>query len=214
MARQQARAELRALVEQLDVPDCSCPLLLSCPCGESCREWAHDTCPACLALVGLMDVACDGPPCALHCRHCCGECDCPPQLFQPPCHHQVEAGRRCEGLSFAEFARLVKAAFPGCQTGRGGEDGCHEPPPPASPGVAMSRKEVVDLMERRARRGLSLWHHDDVRDPVETRLQTVAFRPAEKGRAAKLARLRNGAENVVLLTDEVRRAVEEGRAAA
>ena len=73
-------AYLRKLLSRLDVPDCKCPKYLSCPCHQECTGAA-----------------------ATECRHCRGQCHCPPVRYQPPCRHVLAAGA---ALTIEEKAAL------------------------------------------------------------------------------------------------------------
>lgn len=81
------RAESRRLLAALEIPDCSCELLLSCPCGESCTGAA-----------------------AAACACCRGECSHPPLLRQPPCRHRW--ARANQSLDVAEWAELQHSLCP------------------------------------------------------------------------------------------------------
>jgi hypothetical protein len=77
----------QSVLDQLEVAECDCALLLSCPCEESCP-----------------------PAKAAFCVHCRGECDCPPLKRQPPCHRHRKAADHSLGLE--EWARLQREACP------------------------------------------------------------------------------------------------------
>jgi hypothetical protein len=76
------RALARAL-KRLEPAECSCPLLLGCPCGQECVGDA-----------------------AAHCKHCRGQCHCPPLFPQPACIHVRNADR---GLDLDAFAGVLVA---------------------------------------------------------------------------------------------------------
>ena len=118
------------LCGKLDVPNCDCPVLLSCPCGEACIGEA-----------------------AKSCKHCRGECDCPPRLYQPPCIHVRKA---IHYLTLEQWADFLSETFAGTQ------DHYEDPPTPERPGRAMTREARVELMAERVERGESLYHPDDL----------------------------------------------------
>ncbi len=76
-----------ALLGRLEAPDCDCPLVLSCPCGQGCVGEA-----------------------ALSCPHCQERCDCPPLIAQEPCAHQRAAGHRLTLERWAELQRRLDPA--------------------------------------------------------------------------------------------------------
>lgn len=85
-----------AAIAALEIPDCDCPVDLSCPCRESCAAGPLPGCHVCVLGPGAS-----GPllhpgthaPCSGHCPHCNGSCDCLPATYQPPCRHVLEAAR-------------------------------------------------------------------------------------------------------------------------
>ncbi len=87
-------AWLPAVVAALEIPDCDCAVDLACPCEESCLVGPSSACHGCVLGEGVS-----GPlasharhlPCAGHCPHCRGECDCKPAAYQPLCRHMIDA---------------------------------------------------------------------------------------------------------------------------
>ncbi len=134
-----SRAEGLRLLDRLEIPDCDCATLKTCPCRESCAAWAPDTCPACLALLGMPDPA--GPRCAWHCRCCAGDCDHAPMLYQDPCHHV--AGHDWEvrgGLDFERWVELIYLVNP---------ELFEEPPPAPAAALVLRREARVTVYAQR-----------------------------------------------------------------
>lgn len=105
------------------------------------------------------------------CPHCRGECDCPPAAFQPPCRHTAE---RDHSVSVEEWAQLLLLAYP--------EDYA-EPRIPRSgfrAALVVSVSSRVDVMAKRRRAGLPLYHPDDL------------WRQDEASVGAVVGHLRNG----------------------
>jgi len=145
--------ELRTILARLEVPDCDCPLDLSCPCGESCTGQA-----------------------ALDCPHCRGECDCPPALYQPPCRHVLQAAH---GLSIERWHRLQLQLEPGPDDPpppagsdpngrqrrrwwRWQNSSYRDPPPPWPPIVTLRPDARVARFGERYALGQALWGADDL----------------------------------------------------
>lgn len=169
------REELRQLLATLDVPDCDCPLDLACPCGEACRPGPSPACHACVLGPGVS-----GPlvhptapaPCAEHCEHCSGRCDCRPALFQPPCRHVLRAAHT---MPIEKWLRFMRLAYPEPQGPppapgsiehrrwqRAKDWGYGEPDRAAVPTLMLRRAARVATFALRRERGLALRHEQDL----------------------------------------------------
>jgi hypothetical protein len=106
-----ALAAVKKLLAALEAPDCDCPPILLCPCGQGCDParcaLLHDTCPGCLALLGMAGSPA-GEACALHCPHCREECDCRVD-GSAPCPHALGADH---DMTIERWGAMLRQADP------------------------------------------------------------------------------------------------------
>jgi hypothetical protein len=171
------------ILRRLDVPDCDCPLFLTCPCRQDCPP-------------GIRD----------QCRHCREECDCPPALHQPACAHVLSADH---ALSLDDWEQLLLLAYPGpdgpppppsAPTAerrawhRQRDNGYGEPHAPLLAEEVDGPDAMVDLFVLRHDHGVGLRHPEDLR------------RDNELQAGPRVSRFRNGEDDVGPIEPERRAA--------
>ncbi len=128
------RAQSDRLIRALEIPDCRCPVLLSCRCRGECRRGPGG---------GVR-------PRRHWCPCCRGECDCLPADHQPPCRHVLAV---VTSLTVAELAWLLLALHPAVYAEP-------EDPPDAVP-CMLTELQRVGVMVRRHVLEYGLYHVED-----------------------------------------------------